>query len=144
MGPGGHRLLPGRGAHDILVRYRLVIALLLALEIKIANAEPAGAIIDAEHAAFLLVSRRDEAIVAGVLLRGAVATAIAGRDAECAGADIGSSRIVGELARDDVARQFVEAIDQRQVDLRGCEKLILAGGGAGRKKARGDRCNSKT
>src|SRR5665811_642222 len=100
MGRGGGRLLPGRRAYDILVRNRLVIALLLALEIKIANAERAGAIIDAEHPAFLLVTRGDEPILAGILLRRAVAAAIAGGDAKRARADIGSARIVGELARD--------------------------------------------
>src|ERR1700722_4279086 len=100
---GGGRLLPGRRAYDILVRNRLVIALLLALEIKIANAERASAIIHAKHAAFLLVTRRDKPIVARLLLCRAVSAAIAGGDAERAWADIGAPRIVSELARDDVA-----------------------------------------
>ena len=121
-----------------------MIALLLTLEIKIANAEPAGAIIDAKHAAFLLVTRRDQPIVAGVLLCRAVSAAIAGGDAERAGTDIGPPRIVSELARDDVAGQFVEAVDQRQIDLRRGEKLILGGFDARRKEARGDRRKPKT
>ena len=124
---GGGRLLPWRRAYDILVRNRFVIALLLALEIEIADAERAGAIIDAEHAAFLLVTRRDEPVVAGLLLRRAVAAAIAGRDAERARADVGSSRIVGELAGDDVAGQFIQPIDEREIDLRRGQKLELAG-----------------
>ena len=143
MGGGGGRLLPGRRAYDILIRNRLVIALLLTLEIKIANAEPAGAIIDAKHAAFLLVTRRDQPIVAGVLLGRAVAAAIAGGDAKRARTDIGSSRIVSELARDDVAGQFVEAVDQRQIDLRRREKFILAGFRARRKEARDGRCTAQ-
>src|SRR5580692_608252 len=113
MRRGGGRLLPWRGAYNILVRNRFVIALLLTLEIEIANAERAGAIIDAEHAAFLLVARCDQPVVAGVLLGRAVAAAIAGGDAERARTDIGSPRIVSELARDHVARQFVEAVDER-------------------------------
>src|SRR5579871_511242 len=117
MRGSGGLLLPGRRAYDILIRDRFVIALLLALKIKIADAERAGAIIDPEHSAFLLMAGRDEPIVAGILLGRAVAAAIAGGDAERARAYIGSPRIVGELARDDVARQFVEAIDQRQIDL---------------------------
>ena len=133
------RLFPLRRADDILVGDRLVIALLLALEIEIADAERAGAIIDAEHAAFLLMPRGDEAIVAGLLLRRAVAAAIAGRDAKRARADVGSSRIVRELAGDDVAGQFIQAVDQRQIDLRRGEKFVLGRLGAGAKRARGDR-----
>src|ERR1700733_66648 len=144
MGGGGGRLLPGRSASDILVRNRFVVALLFTLEIEIANAEPAGAIIDAKHAAFLLVTRRDQPVVARVLLCRAVAAAIAGGDAEGPRADIGSPGIVSELARDDVARQFVEAVDQRQVDLRRREKFILASLSAGGEKAGSDRRNPKT
>ena len=79
-----------------------MIALLLALEIKIADAEAAGAIIDPENAALLLVPRRDEAVFAGLLLGRAIAAAIAGRDAEGAGPDVGSAGVVGELAGDDI------------------------------------------
>ena len=106
-------MFPLRRAHNVLVGNYLVIALLLALEVQIADAQAAGAIIDAKHAAFLLVTRRDESIVARLLPCRAVAAAIAGGDAERARADIGSPRIVSELARDDVARQFIKAIDQR-------------------------------
>ena len=136
MRGGGARLLPRRRAYDILVRNRFVIALLLALKIQVANAERAGAIIDTKHAAFLLVTRRHEPIVAGLLLCRAVTAAIAGRDAERARADIGSARIVSELARDDVAGQFIKTIDQRQVNLRRGEELVLAGFDARRKEAR--------
>ena len=125
-GMRGGWLLPLRRAYDILVRDRLVIALLLALEIKIADAERAGAVIDAEHAAFLLVAGRDEPVVAGLLLCRAVAAAVAVGDPERARPDIGSSGIVGELAGDHVASQFIEPIDQGKIDLRRGEKLVLS------------------
>ena len=124
-GMRGGRLFPLRRAYDILVRDRLVIALLLALEIKVADAERAGAIIDPEHAALLLVAGRDQAVVARLLLRRAVAAAVAVGDPERARADVGSPRIVGELAGDHVAGQFIEPIDQGKIDLRRGEKLVL-------------------
>jgi hypothetical protein len=65
-------LFPLRRAHDILVRDRFVIALFLPLEVQIADTEAACAVIDAEHPAFLLMTGRDEPIVAGLLFRRAL------------------------------------------------------------------------
>ena len=124
-GAGGRRLFPLRRANDILVRDRFVIALFLALEIEVADAERPGAIVDPEDAALLLVAGRDQAVVARLLLRRPVAAAVAVGDPERARTDVGSPRIVGELAGDDVAGQLVEPVDQRKVDLRGGQKLVL-------------------
>ena len=77
--PCGRGLFPLRRADDILVGDRFVVALLLALEIEIADAESAGAVVDPEYAAFLLVAGGDESIFARLLLRRALAAAIAGR-----------------------------------------------------------------
>src|SRR6185437_8612810 len=100
--------------------------LLLALEIKVANAQRAGAVIDAKNAPFLFVARGDEPVFAWLLLGRAVAAAIAGGDAERARADIGSSWIVRELTGDHVAAQFIKPIDQGEIDLRRSQKLELA------------------
>ena len=108
-GMRGGWLLPLGRAYDILVRDRLVIALLLALEIKIADAERAGAVIDAEHAAFLLVARRDEPVVARLLLCRAVAAAVAVGDPERAGPDIGTPGIVGATGRRSRRRSIYRA-----------------------------------
>ena len=118
-------LLIGRRADDVLVGDDVAVALLLPLEIEIADAQRAGAVVDAKDAAFLFVPRRDEPVVARLLLGRAVAAAIADRDAEGAGLDVGLARIVGVLAGDDVAGQFVEPIDQREIDLRRREEFIL-------------------
>ena len=89
-----------------------MVTLLFALKIEIADAEGAGAVVDPEHAAFLLVAGGDEAIFAGLLLRRALAAAVAARDAERPGSDLGAAGIVSELTGHDVARQLVESIDQ--------------------------------
>src|SRR5208337_4468308 len=132
-------LFPLWRADDVLVRDRFVVALLLALEIQIADAEAARAIIDAENAAFLLMPRRNEAVFAGLLFDCAFAAAIAGRDSESARPNVGSIRVVGELAGDDVSRQLIQSVDKRQIDLRRREKLVLACNGRRRRRACRDR-----
>src|SRR5271165_2512353 len=132
-------LFPLWRADDVLVRDCFVIALLLALEIQIADAEAARAIIDAENAAFLLMPRRDKAVIARLLFDCALAAAIAGRDSESAGPNVGSIGVVGELAGDDITRQLIQSVNKRKIDLRRCEKLILACNGGRRRRDCRDR-----
>ena len=103
------------------------IALLFLLEIQIADAQRARAVIDPEDAAFLLVARGDQAIFAGIELGRPFAGAIADGDAEGARLDIGLAGIMPVLAGDDLAGQLVQPVDEAEVDLRGGEEFIVRG-----------------
>src|SRR5208282_5024075 len=91
-------LLVGRRADDVLVGDDFVIALLFPLEIEIADAQRAAAVVDAEDAALLFVPGGDEPVVAGLLLGRALAAAIARGDAEGARLDVRLAGIVRVLA----------------------------------------------
>src|SRR5271156_1563144 len=126
-----------RRAHDVLIDDDLALGLLLSLKIEVADAERAGAVVDPEHAAFLLVACGDEAIFARLLLARPVATAIASRHAVGTGLDLGLVRIEIEFAGDDVAGELVQAVDERKIDLRRGEEFVLAArgrGGGGRQR----------
>src|SRR5580658_3430940 len=117
-------LLERRRADHVLVGDCLAVALFLALEIEVADADGPGAVIDAKDASFLFVAAGEQAIIARRLSAGAVGAAIAGGDPVGARADICLAGVMGELAGDYLAGQLVEPVEQGEIDLRGGEELV--------------------